>query len=307
MPRSLSPSVSPSVHQAVSPPDAGLVPAIVADHLRADGVTRSYHDRTVLREVSLAVAPGARVGLIGENGVGKSTLLRIIAGAEECDRGTISRPARTGFLWQEVRFAPGDTIESLLEHALAEVRGIERELDAAAVALAEASDVETLNAASERYDLALAAAERADVWSADSRRDRVLAGLGVSSISLDRTLGEVSGGQRSRFAMAALLLRRPDALLLDEPTNHLDDAAVEFLQRQLVDWSGPVIFASHDRAFLDEVATALVDLDPTSATRGAGIRTRGDGLRCALHRRWGVHRLPGAQGGGAGALGASVP
>ncbi|HWD61262.1 MAG TPA: ABC-F family ATP-binding cassette domain-containing protein [Humibacter sp.] len=264
MPRSLSiPTQAPR-----SPVDADRVPAVVADHLRAEGVSRSYGERSVLTDVSLTVPPGARVGLIGENGVGKSTLLRILSGAEEPDQGSISRPARTGFLWQEVRFAPGDTLASLVEHALAEVRAIERELDAAGVALGEASDADELQHASERYDAALAAAERADVWTADSRRDRVLAGLGVSGIPLDRTLGEVSGGQRSRFAMAALLLRRPDALLLDEPTNHLDDDAVEFLQRQLVGWSGPVMFASHDRAFLDAVATALVDLDPSRAALG---------------------------------------
>ena len=253
------------------------MPATVADHLRADGVSHSYAVRSVLTDVSLAVPPGARVGLIGENGVGKSTLLRILAGAEHPDRGAISRPARTGFLWQEVRFAPGDTIGSLVEHALAEVRAIERELDAAGIALGEASDAQDLEQASARYDAALAAAERADVWAADFRRDRVLAGLGVLGIPLDRTLGEVSGGQRSRFAMAALLLRRPDALLLDEPTNHLDDDAVEFLQRQLTGWDGPVLFASHDRAFLDAVATALVDLDPSRSALTAGTHGGGQG------------------------------
>lgn len=236
-----------------------------ADHVRAQSVSLAYNLHPVLRDVSLVVPPGARVGLIGENGVGKSTLLRVLAGAEPPDSGTVTRPVRTGLLWQEVRFAPHETLNSLVEHALVEVREVERELTAAGEALGEASSTEELGQASSRYDLALAAAERADVWSADARRDRVLAGLGVSGIPLDRRLDEVSGGQRSRFAMAALLLSRPDALLLDEPTNHLDDDAVEFLQRQLVDWSGPVLFASHDRVFLDAVATALVDLDPSRA------------------------------------------
>jgi macrolide transport system ATP-binding/permease protein len=246
-------------------------PAAVADHLRADGVSLSYGGRAVLTDVSLTVPPGSRVGLIGENGVGKSTLLRVLSGAETADRGVVARPSRTGFLWQEVRFAPSDTLHSLVEHALAELRAVERELDAAGEALGEASTPEQLERASARYELALAAAERADVWSIDARRDRVLAGLGVQGIPLERTLAEVSGGQRSRFAMAALLLSRPDALLLDEPTNHLDDDAVEFLQRQLVEWSGPVLFASHDRVFLDAVATALVDLDPSRASLAAAF------------------------------------
>ncbi|MGN6198860.1 ABC-F family ATP-binding cassette domain-containing protein, partial [Humibacter sp.] len=259
--------------------ESPTVPATAADYVRADGVSLSYGARTVLTDVSLTVPPGSRVGLIGENGVGKSTMLRVLAGAEAADRGSVARPTRTGFLWQEVRFAPHETLDSLVEHALAEVRAVERELDAAGVALGEASDAEQLERASVRYDAALAAAERADVWSIDARRDRVLAGLGVQGIPLQRTLGEVSGGQRSRFAMAALLLSRPDALLLDEPTNHLDDDAVEFLERQLTEWSGPVLFASHDRVFLDAVATALVDLDPsrTSVTALGGDGASGRG------------------------------
>lgn len=225
--------------------------------LRADGVSVSYGERRVLTDVSLTVGPGARVGLIGENGAGKSTLLRVLAGAEMPDSGALTRPERTGFLWQEVRFEPGDTLAALIEHALTDVRAIERELEAAAAALGSG------DAASDaRYDAALAAAERAEIWSIEARRDEVLDGLGVGGIPLTRRLSEVSGGQRSRFALAALLLGRPDALLLDEPTNHLDDEAAAFLERQLRGWAGPVVFASHDRAFLDAVATGLLDLDP---------------------------------------------
>lgn len=233
------------------------MPTLTLTPLRADGVSLSYGDRRVLTDVSLTIAPGARVGLIGENGVGKSTLLRLLAGVESPDAGAVTRPARVGFLWQEVRFRPDQTLAALIEDALAEVRGIERELELSAAALADGDPD-----ASARYDSALAAAEQAEVWSVDARRDELLAGLGVGGIPLSRRLGEVSGGQRSRFALAALLLGRPDALLLDEPTNHLDDAAAAFLERQLLAWSGPVLFASHDRAFLDAVATGLVDLDP---------------------------------------------
>jgi energy-coupling factor transporter ATP-binding protein EcfA2 len=105
------------------------------------------------------------------------------------------------------------------------------------------------------------------VWAADSRRDEVIEGLGVAGLGLDRRIDEVSGGQRTRFALAALLLGAPDALLLDEPTNHLDDDAASFLEERLRAWRGPVLFASHDREFLDRVATGLLDLDP--GRRGA--------------------------------------
>ena len=234
------------------------MPTLTLTPLRADGVSVRYGERRVLSDVSLTVPPGARIGLIGENGAGKSTLLRVLAGAETPDSGVVARPRRVGFLWQEVRFRPDDTLARLIEDALAEVRAIERELEVAAAALAMDDP-----AAHARYDAALAAAELAEIWSIESRRDALLDGLGVGAIPLARRLDEVSGGQRSRFALAALLLGRPEALLLDEPTNHLDDAAATFLESQLLGWHGPVLFASHDRAFLDSAATGLLDLDPT--------------------------------------------
>lgn len=235
-------------------------PVIHSDHLRLDGVSQSYGDRRVLSDVGFSVARGQRVGLIGENGAGKSTLLRIIAGVEQPDQGVITRPRRTGILWQEVPFSPSDTVGAVFEDALEEIRAIDRELRDAASALTAGSRI-----APERYAAALEAAERADIWGADARRDALREGLGVAALPLDRRLDEISGGQRSRVALAALLLRRPGALLLDEPTNHLDDSAAEFLERQLRDWAGPVLFASHDRAFLDAVATGLVDLDAARA------------------------------------------
>ncbi|PFG31953.1 ABC-F family ATP-binding cassette domain-containing protein [Paramicrobacterium agarici] len=236
------------------------------DHVRLDGISRSFGDRRVLTDVNLVVAHNARLGLIGENGSGKSTLLRIAAGADEPDAGTVARPARTGLLWQEVPHDADDTVDDLIERALAENRRAEKELTDAAEQLDGTDD------ATERYANALENAERLDVWGVDARRDRVLAGLGLDSIRLDRRLDAVSGGQRSRFALAALLLERPDALLLDEPTNHLDDSAVAFLRDELMGWKGSVLFASHDRAFLDEVATGLVDIDASRAAVGEASR-----------------------------------
>lgn len=250
-------------------------------HIRVDHIARSYADRTVFDDLSFVVDGCDRLGLIGENGVGKSTLLRLMAGVEQPDGGTVSRPARTGLLWQEVRSIPGQTVGQLVEAALAEVRAIEAELEAAASGLSSGDD-------GGRYERALAAAERADVWSTDARVATVLAGLGVDDIPGDRELARVSGGQRARLALAALLFERPDALLLDEPTNHLDDSAVAFLRGQLVAWRGPVVFASHDRAFLDEVATALLDIDPsrTGATRYGGGYSDYLAAKAAERARW---------------------
>ncbi|QTX06295.1 ABC-F family ATP-binding cassette domain-containing protein [Agromyces archimandritae] len=254
-------------------------------HLAADGLGWHYGDTRVFADLALTVAGDQRIGLIGENGAGKSTLLRLLAGGPDTvpvaaprsghgfepgsgpgsghGSGRIIRPARTGLLEQEPPFAPGDTVAGVLEAALAETRALERTLDEAAAAMADGT-----RASANRYADALDAAERADVWSAEARRDALLDGLGVAGIPGERRMGEVSGGQRSRFALAALLLRAPEGLLLDEPTNHLDDDAVAFLEAQLRAWRGPVLFASHDRAFLDGVATALFDVDPARAGTG---------------------------------------
>lgn len=236
--------------------------SIDIQQLRADGVTRSYGDRVVLRDVDLVVSAGDRLGLIGENGAGKSTLLRILAGIDEPDDGEAVRPVRTGILMQELELPEDTTVGELLEQALGEVRAVEQELETSAAALGETGSAGD-GSAEQRYATALDAAERADVWTADARLDAVVDGLGIAAIERSRRLGEVSGGQRSRFALAALLVARPTALLLDEPTNHLDDEAVAFLRGHLSEWPGPVLFASHDRAFLDEVATGLVDIDPS--------------------------------------------
>ncbi|WP_249407026.1 ABC-F family ATP-binding cassette domain-containing protein [Plantibacter sp. CFBP 8775] len=236
--------------------------SIDIQQLRADGVTRSYGDRVVLRDFDLVVSAGDRLGLIGENGAGKSTLLRILAGIDEPDDGEAVRPVRTGILMQELELPDDTTVGELLEQALGEVRAVEQELETSAAALGETGSAGD-GSAEQRYAAALDAAERADVWTADARLDAVVDGLGIAAIERSRRLGGVSGGQRSRFALAALLVARPTALLLDEPTNHLDDEAVAFLRGHLSEWPGPVLFASHDRAFLDEVATGLVDIDPS--------------------------------------------
>lgn len=235
----------------------------LVDYLKVSHVDRRFVDRRVLTDVSFSVPAGSRTGLVGENGSGKSTLLGIVAGEAEADAGNILRPVRTGYLPQEVRYDRGESVGALLERALAEVRGLERELEEAATALGEGSE-----ASARRFDRALTAAERADVWSADARLAEAVQALGVDTIPRQRLLDEVSGGQRSRLALAAVLTSRPTALLLDEPTNHLDDAAAAFLTRVLHGWSGPVLFASHDRAFLDEAATTLVDLDLRDSADG---------------------------------------
>lgn len=226
-------------------------------HLRVDGISKSYPDRRVLTDISLTVSQCERLALIGENGTGKSTLLRITAGVEHPDGGSVEVPGRLGLLWQQLPFSLTNTVAEVIDQAFAAPRAILREFDQATAALEQG-----IPSADERYDRALEEAARHDVWNLDHRAEIVLDGVGLPGLDRERPTGELSGGQRARLQLAWLLLSRPDTLLLDEPTNHLDDAGIDFLTRSLLDWPGPVLFASHDRAFMDATATGIVDLDP---------------------------------------------
>ncbi|MEV4413206.1 ABC-F family ATP-binding cassette domain-containing protein [Catellatospora sp. NPDC049609] len=239
-----------------------------AQSLTAVDLVKFFGDRRVLDGVDLTVAPGRRVGLVGENGAGKSTLLRLLAGADTPDGGAVTRPDDIGLLHQELPYAPGDTVGDVLAEALRESRELLARLD-------ELSTDLTGEQRLDAYAAALARAEQLDAWDADRRAELVMHGLGLADLDHGRTLGTLSGGQRSRVALAALLVRRPAALLLDEPTNHLDDEAVAFVERQLRQLPGVVVVASHDRVFLDEVCTDIVDLDPSDTAHGGLVRYGG--------------------------------
>jgi len=241
--------------------------------LVARDLVKAYADRVVLDGVNLTAAPGQRIGLVGENGTGKSTLLRLLAGpdagGDAPDRGEVQRPADIGLLHQELPFDPGHTVGDVLAEALAESRRVLAVLDASAARLGDGEP-----AALDEYGEALTRAEEIGAWDAERRADEVMHGLGLGGIGRDRPLGTLSGGQRSRVALAALLVRRPSAVLLDEPTNHLDDEAVAFVEAQLRSLPGVVVVASHDRVFLDEVCTDIVDLDPAQEMSGRRGPTR---------------------------------
>lgn len=228
-------------------------------HLRLDGISKSYPDRRVLTDISFAVAAGERAGLIGENGTGKSTLLRIVAGLEDADVGTVSAPGEVGLFHQQPPFSLDLTADEVLRDAAAPLRALGDEVTSAGEHLAAHPDDP---GAGTRLELALAEAERRGVWELDHTIDELVEGLGIADIPRERPVREVSGGQLARFSLAWMLVRRPETLLLDEPTNHLDDRGAELLARMLHTWPGPVLMASHDRAFLDESVSHLLDLDP---------------------------------------------
>ncbi|GAA2693473.1 ABC-F family ATP-binding cassette domain-containing protein [Nonomuraea recticatena] len=231
----------------------------MSDALLARDLVRTLGARRVLDGVSLTAAPGRRIGLIGENGAGKSTLLRLLAGVDEPDSGTVMRPADLAFLQQEAPFAHDTTVAGVLDDALREARTDLAELDRLTRALTEAPDDAALL---EAYGARLDQAQQRESWDADRRAEIILDRLGLGGVPHGRVLVSLSGGQRGRLALAALLIRQPTALLLDEPTNHLDDAAAVFVEERLRGMTGVVVVASHDRAFLDAVCTDLIDLDP---------------------------------------------
>ncbi|MFC5339042.1 ABC-F family ATP-binding cassette domain-containing protein [Leucobacter denitrificans] len=277
-------------------------------HLSVVDLTHTYPDRRVLSEVSFTAAAGDRIGLIGENGTGKSTLLRLLAGIEAPESGSISLPGTVGLLQQELPYSDNTPMSQVLDDAQRSNLEAVAHIEQLAHALAEHPNDATV---SHQYAVALADADRLGAWEAQSQRGEMLSGLGLDGIAQTREIGELSGGQRIRLSLAALLLSAPQTLLLDEPSNHLDDESAAYLERVLTSWPGIVVVASHDRALLDAVTTRMVDLDPlpvaareltdsedaitsevNDAGSGFGIRVWGVGFsearreRKAEMRRW---------------------
>lgn len=264
-------------------PTTTLAPLVVS------GLSVTYPDRTVLAGIDLLAQPGRRIGLVGENGVGKSTLLRAVAGrlpAQARLSGTLQVPSDLVLLGQEPPFRDSATIAEVLALTLAPLR--------TAVA-----DVERLagtvgtTAGDAAYGWALEHALAHGAWDADRRAAVAAARLGLDGLAPDRRVGTLSGGQRTRLALATIMTTRPTCLLLDEPTNHLDDDAIDVLTTFLRDLPGVVVLASHDRVLLDDVCTDLVDLDAGDlGTDGSGGRRFGGGwsayaaARADARRRW---------------------
>ncbi|PJI93606.1 ABC-F family ATP-binding cassette domain-containing protein [Luteimicrobium subarcticum] len=238
-------------------------------HLVVRDLAFAYPGRPVFEGVTFRVPPGGRLGVVGENASGKSTLLGVLAGRLAPTVGEVRTAGRLAVVEQELDPAEGLTVGDLVQGTLREVRETAAALDAAARAFdhgdGDGGDDGTDAAASaaglaELTDL-LARAEHLEVWDADRRVDVALTRLGASR-DPDRRLDEMSVGERYRVRLACRLAERSDVLLLDEPTNHLDDAAVAFLTAELQAWRGIVVVVTHDRQLLDDVATAILDLDP---------------------------------------------
>ncbi|WP_184760191.1 ribosomal protection-like ABC-F family protein [Streptosporangium album] len=248
-------------------------------------VTKAYAGHAVLEDVSFTVAAGERAGVIGENGSGKSTLLRLLAGQEKPDDGEVVVVASggVGYLDQTLDLPATSSVQDAADAALADLRDLERRIREAENALAGASPEELA-----AYGDLLAAYEARDGYGADARIDAAMRGLGVAHLTRERRLGGLSGGERSRLALACVLVAAPELLLLDEPTNDLDEAAVTWLENRLRAHRGTVVTVTHDRTFLERVATTILEVDHDRRT----VTRYGDGwdgylaAKAAARRRW---------------------
>ncbi|MFG2314648.1 TlrC/CarA/OleB/SrmB family ABC-F type ribosomal protection protein [Streptomyces tendae] len=228
-------------------------------------VTKRYPGRTVLDRVSFTLKPGEKAGLIGDNGAGKSTLLRLLAGQERPDSGevTVTATGGIGHLPQSIPLPPTATVQDAVDLALADLRALEAELHRAEHALGDGADPAALAA----YAGLLGRYEARGGYDADHRVDVALHHLGLPVLRRERRLGTLSGGERSRLALAGVLAGRPEVLLLDEPTNDLDDQAVEWLEAQLREHRGTVLAVTHDRVFLERLTTTVLEADAGKVTR----------------------------------------
>ena len=222
-------------------------------------VSFSYSSEPLLENISLTVSDGERVCVVGPNGSGKSTLLRLATGELSPDRGTVTVPDHQGLPTPDSSEPATTTIESFLDAVCAETLDAFDRFERMSETIAQ-DGVETGSLA-EDYDSLLTRLEVLDAWNLPARRAEALAGLGLGQVDASRLVSSLSPGQRGRLELAALLLSSGQALMLDEPTNHLDAGSSSYLSEMMASWPGPVLFTSHDRAFIDEVATALVDLD----------------------------------------------
>lgn len=224
-------------------------------------LSKSYNLDTILADVSLSISAGERVGLIGPNGCGKTTLLRILAGLDAPDQGVVTHDVpnlRIGYLPQGLEPDPALSMGELLQRAGG---GGAAEADLAALASALAHDPMNL-ALQSAYDEAL----RKVSEGAEARPDAILGALGLAQIPRDQPARFLSGGQKTRLALALVLLGEPNLLLLDEPTNHLDIEMLEWLEGWLNNFRGAALIVSHDRTFLDHAVTRILDLDGETRT-----------------------------------------
>ncbi|MDR1962321.1 MAG: ABC-F family ATP-binding cassette domain-containing protein [Planctomycetaceae bacterium] len=230
---------------------------LTVEHLR-----KHFSADPVLVDVSFQLRAGDKIGLVGPNGCGKTTLLNILAGREESEKGSIDKASGTsiGYLEQRPETASHRTVLEEAKRALAPLLEMQHEAEHLANQLAQTTDETELIRLAARYDRIHESLQRHDAYHLDHRIEKILHGVGFADDELTKPVVALSGGEMNRLSLAQLLLEEPDIMLLDEPSNHLDLLATEWLENFLHDTSAAVILVSHDRYFLDRVTNRTLEL-----------------------------------------------
>ncbi len=230
-----------------------------------------HNNKVILKDIYLSFFYGAKIGIIGLNGAGKSTVMKIIAGIETPTHGeVVFAPGYTvGYLEQEPKLDPSKTVLEVVQEGVQEVMDLLREYEEVNQKFMEPMDDAQMNALIERQGELTEAIDHAGGWDIDAKLERAMDALQCPDP--DASVATLSGGERRRVALCRLLLREPDVLLLDEPTNHLDTESIQWLEAHLQQYKGTVIAVTHDRYFLDNVAGWILELD-----RGEGIPWKGN-------------------------------
>ena len=230
-----------------------------------------HNNKVILKDIYLGFFYGAKIGIIGLNGAGKSTVLKIIAGVEKPTRGEVvwAPGYSVGYLEQEPQMDNSKTVLEVVQEGVQEVMDMLAEYNEIGMKFCEPMSDDEMNALIERQGELTEAIEHADGWEIDAKLERAMDALQCPPP--DASVATLSGGERRRVALCRLLLRQPDVLLLDEPTNHLDTESIQWLEAHLQQYKGTVIAVTHDRYFLDNVAGWILELD-----RGEGIPWKGN-------------------------------
>jgi macrolide transport system ATP-binding/permease protein len=229
--------------------------------LQVRSLGKSYGALPILNEITFALDRAERAGLVGANGVGKSTLLRVVAGREGPDTGSVAYAAGldVGYLPQTLPDFAGHSIGDLIAESVGGLRRLEARMRELEAGMATAGD--GLDALLEEYGQVASQFQDRGGYELDTRIDAVLAGLRLAYLPRERDVVTLSGGEKARVGLAALLLRAPDVLLLDEPTSHLDAASLEWLEDYLATYPGAALIASHDRQFLNRAVNRIFEID----------------------------------------------